>query len=71
MLKKTLSVNDDINISHFLNLKSLIKNNAKGYRPRKTSVLRWPQIIQFMNDAPDNVYLAIKVIIIYNIILLR
>ena len=36
MLRKTLSVNDNVDITNFLNLKALIKNNAKGYKPKKS-----------------------------------
>lgn len=65
MLRKTLNAKDGINISNFLNLKSIIKNNAKGYKPKKAFVLRWNQIIKFMNEAPDCVFLAMEVKIIY------
>lgn len=63
MLKKTLSVNNDVDITYFSKLKSLIKTNAKGYKPRKAFVLKWEQILQFMNTAPDYDYLEKKVII--------
>lgn len=63
MLRKTLSTNDNINISNFFNLKCLLKNNAKGYKPKKASTLKWDQIMKFMTEAPDHVYLAAKVII--------
>ena len=65
MLKKTLSVNENININNFLNLKSLIKANSKGYKPRKAFVLRWEKIVKFMKEAPNDSFLAMKVIVIY------
>lgn len=65
MLKKTLSVKEGININNFVSLKSLIKTNAKGYRPKKAFVLRWDQIMKFMNEAPDQTYLAMKVIYVF------
>lgn len=61
MLKKTLNAKDSIDIDKFLNLKSLLKNNAKGYKPTKSFVLDWNQIMKFMNNAPDLIYLALKV----------
>ena len=64
MLRKTLSTKEDINISNFLNLKSLIKINAKGYKPKKAYTLKWNQIITFMETAPNYTYLAAKVIYI-------
>lgn len=65
MLRKTLNVKDNINITNFLNLKALIKNNMKGYVPRKAYTFRWNQIMTFMESASDQIYLAYKVIIIY------
>lgn len=64
MLRKTLNVKDNINISNFLNLKSLIKTNAKGYKPKKAFVLRWNHIMKFMNEAPNDKFLAMKVIVV-------
>lgn len=64
MLRKTLNTNDNVDISNFLNLKSLIKNNAKGYKPKKSCVLKWDQIMKFMTEAQDQNYLATKVIVI-------
>lgn len=65
MLRKTLGANDDIDITKFLNLKSLLKNNAKGYQPKKAYTLKWDQVMKFMTEALDNIYLAAKVIILY------
>lgn len=61
MLRKTLSAKDNVNISEFLNLRCLIKNNAKGYKPKKAFTLRWDQIMRFMTEASDLTYLAMKV----------
>ena len=61
MLGKTLYTKDGINIKNFLDLKALIKNNCKGYRPRKAFALRWDQVSKFMNDASDYTFLAAKV----------
>lgn len=61
MLKKTLNARDSININNFLNLKSLLKNNNKGYKPAKAYVLEWDHIMKFLKEAPDNIYLAVKV----------
>src|SRR5436190_18544419 len=39
ILKSTLNTRDNVNINNFLNLKALVKNNSKGYKPKKSSVL--------------------------------
>ncbi|CAG5102678.1 Protein of unknown function [Cotesia congregata] len=67
MLKKTLNTNDDIQINNFLNLKSMIKQNAKGHRPKKSFILTWEQIKKFIDEAPDSEYLAVKVVLIFGI----
>ena len=61
MLKKTLNTRDNVDISRFQNLRSLIKKNSKGYKPKKSLVLKWDEIINFMSNAPDYIYLASKV----------
>ncbi|XP_043267094.1 uncharacterized protein [Venturia canescens] len=70
MLKKTLNINENINIHHFLKLKILIKTNAKGYKPKKACVLRWNHITKFMDEASNHTYLAMKflqVILIFGV----
>lgn len=65
MLKSTLNSKDGINIKEFINLKTFIKNNSKGYVPKKSLAFRWDQLMKFMEDAPDYIYLIAKVIIMY------
>ncbi|CAB0039322.1 unnamed protein product, partial [Trichogramma brassicae] len=62
MLRTTLMTKDEINIKDFLNLKALLKNNNKGYTPKQSLVLKWAEIERFMNEAPDQSYLAAKTI---------
>lgn len=66
MLRKTLGTKENINIKNFISLKSFIKNANKGYVPQKAFVLKWHQIIKFINEAPDSIDLAKKVIILSN-----
>ena len=65
MLRTTLNTNENVDIRQFLKLKALVKNNNKGYKPRKAHVLKWDQIMKFMTQASDYTYLACKVIIIH------
>ncbi|CAG5089225.1 Protein of unknown function [Cotesia congregata] len=67
ILKKTLKTKDDIDISEFHNVKSMVKNNAKGYKPKKSLVLTWDEVMRFINEAPDSMYLASKVILVFGI----
>lgn len=61
MLRKTLNTKDNIDINRFQNLKSLIKNNSKGYKPKKSLVLKWEEIMKFVNDTSDYTHLGSKV----------
>lgn len=61
MLKKTLNSNDAIDITQFLNLKCLLSNNAKGYKPKKSAILKWKEVEKFINEAMDFLYLSSKV----------
>jgi nucleoid DNA-binding protein len=70
ILKSTLNTRDNVNINNFLNLKALVKNNSKGSKPKKSSVLKWDEILKFINNAPDYVHLASKVSIYINFYLL-
>lgn len=66
MLKKTLNTRDNVDLTKFQNLKSLMKNNSKGYQPKKSPVFKWDEITKFMNDASDHTHLVSKVsIVIY------
>ncbi|XP_071553455.1 uncharacterized protein [Temnothorax nylanderi] len=67
ILKSTLNSRDNVNIDNFLSLKALVKNNSKGYKPKKSLVLKWDEILKFINNAPDYVHLASKVILIFGI----
>lgn len=61
MLRKTLNTRDNIDLNKFQNLKSMIKNNSKGYKPKKSLVFKWSEIMKFVNDGSDHTHLASKV----------
>ncbi|XP_057327935.1 uncharacterized protein LOC130669182 [Microplitis mediator] len=65
MLKTQLNLKHSINIDTFHKLKTLLKNNGKGFKPKKSKVLSMNQIKTFLNDATDEIYLAMKVILIF------
>ena len=66
MLKSTLRARDNIDINKFHKLKGLIKNNAKGHKPKKSAVLTWNEVMKFLNNAPDYDHLVHKVCIYKN-----
>ncbi|KAL7303487.1 hypothetical protein TKK_0003654 [Trichogramma kaykai] len=67
MLRSTLSTNENIDIRQFQRLKNFIKNNSKGYKPKKSEVFQWSHIMKFINDAPDEKYFAHKLTLIFGI----
>lgn len=71
-LRTTLSLRHAININDYHLLKSFMKNESKGYKPKKANILSWAQVKQFLTISDDNIYLATKVCIeIYNIIIYK
>lgn len=67
MLKATLSVKDNIDISRFNNLRALVKRKGEGYRPKKSEILKLSEFYQFLKEAPDEVYLPVKVALIVGV----
>lgn len=61
MLRRTLSTYESLDIGKFQNLKSLLSMNSKGYKPKKSQILKWKDIQKFLADADDFTYLSSKV----------
>ncbi len=61
MIKSMINFNHNIDILSFQNIKAFLKNVNKGYVRKKASVFTETQISQFLNNAPDQIYLATKV----------
>lgn len=61
MLKSTINVNDNINISTYSKLIAFIKRQSDGFKSKKSKTLSSGNIQKFLNEAPDDDFLAIKV----------
>lgn len=61
MLKTTIKIYDQCDIGVYSNLIALLKRNSENYTPKKSSVLSDENIEKFLNEAPDDQFLAIKV----------
>lgn len=61
MLKTVISTKDNIDISKYEKLKDFLKRKNIGYRPRKSRLFTREDIDKFLIDAPDEIYLMIKV----------
>lgn len=67
MLKATLSVHKDTDISKYCKVISFLKRHADGYQPKKSKILTKAEIEKFLLEAPDISYLMMKVALIFGI----
>lgn len=61
MLKSTLVVKENVDISKYSRLIAFLKRKSVGYRAKKSKVLRREEMNKFLSEAPDDRYLLIKV----------
>lgn len=62
MLKSTISIKNNIDISRYPKVIAFLKRKSVGYKPKKSRVLNKDQIDKFLSEAEDNIYLMKKVI---------
>lgn len=67
MLKKTLLVKQNVDVSKYKKLTTFLKNKAVGHEPKKAYVLSKEDITKFIWEAPDDIYLMTKVALIFGI----
>lgn len=61
MLKATLRCNDDIDITTWSKLTDFLKRKNVGYKPFKSKVFTEDEVNKFINEAPDEYWLDVKV----------
>lgn len=61
MLKTTMTTRHNVNLKNFDKLTSFLKRQSEGFRSKKSKVLTAQDVETFLNQAPDEVYLATKV----------
>lgn len=61
MLKTTFIINENQDISNCPKLIAFLKRKSSGYKPKKSEVFTRQTINRFLSDAPDDIYLMIKV----------
>ncbi|KAJ8914661.1 hypothetical protein NQ315_017358 [Exocentrus adspersus] len=67
MLRSTIDIKHNINISKYAKVKAFLKQKSTGYRSKKAKVLTPQQIQTFIKDAPDHRFLFTKVALIFGI----
>ncbi|CAH0560672.1 unnamed protein product [Brassicogethes aeneus] len=67
MLRSTLIINNNVNIENYRKLKDFLKYKSQGYTAKKAKTFSQEEINRFINEAPDEIYLATKVALIMGI----
>ncbi|KAJ8913978.1 hypothetical protein NQ315_008970 [Exocentrus adspersus] len=61
MLRSTLSIHNDVEIAKYQKLKALLNRKSDDYKPKKSKTVTKQQINRFLNEAPVDKYLFMKV----------
>ncbi|PSN39797.1 hypothetical protein C0J52_19445 [Blattella germanica] len=67
MLKKTLLLNNAVDITKFTKLNNYLKETSKGYVTSKSKILSKEDILKFIREAPNEEYLMMKVATVFTI----
>lgn len=67
MLRSTINIKHNVDISQYAKLKAFLKRKSTGFKSKKAKVLTSQQIQTFIHDAPDVKFLFTKVIL-FNLI---
>lgn len=70
MLRCMLQLKHDVNIKTYENLKSFLKRQSAGFKTKKSKIFTADNVTKFLNEAPDDKFLATKVIILNIIIVM-
>ncbi|KAF2895572.1 hypothetical protein ILUMI_10606, partial [Ignelater luminosus] len=60
MLRSTISIHHDVDITRYQKLKALLKRKSDGYKPKKSKTLTSQEINRFLKEASDDKYLFTK-----------
>ncbi|KAI8433702.1 hypothetical protein MSG28_015697 [Choristoneura fumiferana] len=66
-LQLGVNVKHNVNIKNFSNLTAFLKRQSDGFKSKKSNVLTSENITQFLNEAPDDRYLATKIALILGV----
>ncbi|XP_053625143.1 uncharacterized protein LOC128683480 [Plodia interpunctella] len=67
MLKATVNINNDINIENYKKLTMYLRQTSKGFQSKKTKVFTIDDVDNFLREAPDKIYLCLKVVLILGV----
>lgn len=61
MLKSTLKIYDRVDIEKYATLTAMLKQNSHGYEPKQAKTFTDSEAQQFLDNAPDDMWLDVKV----------
>lgn len=62
MIKSMLKIRNNVDISEYPKLNAFLKRQSDGFTSKKSKILTSNEVERFLNEAPDDRYLATKVI---------
>ncbi|GLG94591.1 Zinc finger protein 1 [Gryllus bimaculatus] len=67
MLKATMNIYENVDMSRYVRLIAFLKDKHVGYEAKKSKVLTRQQIVEFLNSAPDDIFLMEKVAVVFGV----
>lgn len=67
MLRTNISIKHNINIENYHKLRAYLKRKSDGYKSKKSKILTAIDVNKFLNEAPDQDFLFMKVVLIFGI----
>lgn len=67
MLKMVIKIKEDLDIGRFTKLTAFLKRQNVGYKAKKSKIFTKTEISKFMSEAPNDVYLMMKVATIFGL----
>lgn len=67
MIKSSALVKNGVDLSKYFKVIAFLKRKNEGYRPKKSKILTLEQVERFINEAPNEKYLMIKVATIFGL----
>ncbi|XP_023309705.1 uncharacterized protein LOC111691329 [Anoplophora glabripennis] len=64
MLKSKVNIHEKRDIAKFNELEAFLKRKSKSYKPKKSAVLSPNDVIRFLKNAPNEIHLLHKVVLI-------
>lgn len=67
MIKSSLLVKNGVDVGKYFKVMAYLKRKSEGYRSKKSKILTHEQVENFLNEAPDEKYLMVKVATIFGL----